>query len=140
MLTETGMGQFARYVVIGLINTAAGFAIYNALIYATGISRGWPVTLFWLMSFLIVVTFSFFLNAYWVFKKDKQANRRGYVRFFAVTGSVALLNVGVVQLIVNVIGAPSGFNAHAWANVAFAATIAVSVVGNYSGYTFFVFK
>lgn len=132
--------QILRYGAVGVINTTLTFLIFNLLIVLTGISSGIYITLFSLMTFSVVVTIAFYLNAHWVFKRSDHATISVYKKFLLVSGSVALFNVFVIHFIVNVIGAPQGISSHLWANIALLATIVTSVLGNFTGSKFFVFK
>ena len=81
-------------------------------------------------------------NKYLIFARQTSSalRHREYIAFFAVTTGTMLLNLGVLQLIVNVVGPQWGIGAHVWANVALAVTIPLSVVCNFLGYKLFVFK
>lgn len=133
--------QFMRYGIIGILNTLLMALIFNLLIIVTGISTGPMVVLFSLVTFIIVLIQSFFLNKKWVFKhNDEGSMHHKFVKFFLVSAIVALINLGVVHLIVNVIGAPAGISTHLWANAAILVTIVVSVLGNFTGYKLIVFR
>ncbi len=135
-----GAAQFSRYGVVGFFNTALNAAIFNSLIYWSGISQGHLVTVFALITFAIVITQSFFWNMYWTFHNAPPQNRKSqYVLFFAITSVVALINLGIIHVIVNMIGAPTGFSPKLWANIALLFTIFTSVLGNFFSYKFFVF-
>jgi len=60
--------------------------------------------------------------------------------FFLVSGTVAIVNVGIISLLVNVIGAPLSISEKLWANIALCITIPVAVLGNFLGYSFIVFR
>lgn len=132
--------QFMKYGCIGVLNTLLMAGIFNLLIFITGITTGGMVVLFSFITFCIVLVQSFFLNKIWVFKQNEGSTHRRFLNFFLVSASVALINLGVVHLIVNVIGAPTGISTHVWANVAILVTIFVSVIGNFTGYKLIVFK
>src|SRR5262249_50985959 len=104
------------------------------------ITRGIRVTVFSLITFAIVVTHSFFWNKFLVFKSKEVDHHREYVMFFTVSSIVALVNVAVISLLVNGIGAPYRISQHLWANIALVLTIPVSVLGNFFGYKLFVFN
>jgi len=133
--------QFGRYGVIGVFNTALNTALFNSFILVTGISRGPYVVLFSFISFALIITQAFFWNMLWTFREAEQQNRRRqYVRFFIVSGTVAFVNVSIIHVLVNVIGAPAGLEPALWANIALAVTIITAVLGNFLGYKFLVFS
>lgn len=76
--------QFVRYCIIGVVNTALDFGIY------TGLTRGFE---FWkehylvtnAISFMIVVTWSFFWNKYWTFKNREHKYAAQYMKFVMAT-------------------------------------------------------
>lgn len=132
--------QFIRYGIIGLGNTALSLLVFNFCLFVSGITSGPWVTFFSFVTFTIVITQSFFWNKFLVFQtRDPVAAHRQYTRFFLVSGTVALVNVGIISFLVNVVGSPVGINEHVWANIAVLITIPVAVLGNFSGYKFLVF-
>ena len=133
--------QFLKYGLIGVSSTILNLIIFNTLIWMTGISTGGYIVLFSLITFIILVIYSFFLNRKYVFKAtDPVTAHKEFVNFFIVSGLVALLNLGVIHLVVNIIGAPQGVSTHVWANIAVLVTIVVSVLGNFTGYKYIVFR
>lgn len=139
-LNTNSFYQFIRYGLMGIYNTLLNMAIFNLFIFATGISTGKWVVVFSLISFIVVITQAFFINAYWVFRKKESIKLTNYRNFFLVSGLVALINIGIIHLLVNIIGAPYSINPQIWANIAMLSTIVISVFCNYFGYKIIVFK
>lgn len=135
------MLQIARYGLIGVFNTILNLAIINILILRTGIASGYTADLFAVISFVIVVTNSFFWNKYWTFggAVEKKTSAE-YIQFFAVSISGALVNLVIFHTIVNIIGPKGGIDPKVWANIALAIGIPVSFIWNFFGYRLFVFK
>lgn len=131
--------KFVRYGMVGVLNMSLSIAIFNLFLWASGITRGIEVTIFSAITFAIVVTHSFFWNKYLVFKSEG-AGRAEYVKFFTVSTTTALVNVGIISLLVNGIGAPSEIDPLLWANIAVFVTIPVSILGNFTGYALLVFR
>ena len=131
--------KFVRYGMVGVLNMSLSIAIFNFFLWISGITRGIEVTIFSAITFAIVVTHSFFWNKYLVFK-SASAGRPEYVKFFTVSTTTALVNVGIISLLVNGIGAPSGIDPLLWANIAIFITIPVSILGNFTGYALLVFS
>jgi putative flippase GtrA len=137
---HSSAAQLSRYAVIGCFNVALNAAIFNLLILISGISIGPMVTLFAVVTFIIVITQSFFWSAFWTFRNMSTKNRRyQYMRFFAVSSIVTVVNIGIIQVMVNVIGAPYGIPAPVWANIALLCTIFTALLGNFLGYKHLVF-
>src|SRR3989344_7967288 len=130
--------KFVRYGLVGMLNLTLSLVIFNFLIWITGVTHGIWITAFSIVTFAIVVTHSFFWNKFQVFK-DKDATHREYVKFFVVSSTTSVLNVGIISFLVNGIGAPSSISPHLWANIAIMMTIPISVMGNFFGYSLFVF-
>jgi|SRR3989344_4133919 len=131
--------KFVRYGLVGVLNTILSFAVFNFFLWISGVSRGIEVTVFSAITFAIVVTHSFFWNKFLVFKSEGAAHHE-YVKFFAVSTTTALINVGIISFLVNGIGAPVSMDPRLWANIAVLVTIPVSVLGNFTGYALLVFK
>ncbi len=131
--------KFVRYALVGVLNTILSFGIFNFLLWVSGVTRGIEVTFFSAVTFAIVVTHSFIWNKFLVFQTKERAHRE-YVLFFSVSSTVALINVGIISLLVNGIGAPLGLSEKLWANISVLLTIPVSVLGNFFGYKLFVFR
>lgn len=135
------MLQVSRYGLIGLFNTIFNLAIIDILIVWTNIASGYTADLFAAISFVIVVTNSFFWNKYWTFESGAgEKTRKEYIQFFAVSISGALINLAIFHFIVNIVGPRGGIEPKAWANIAQAIGIPVSFVWNFFGYRLFVFK
>lgn len=132
--------EMCRYIVVGVMNTAVNALVYNALIFSTGVAEGKLIALFSLIAFAITVIHSFVWNKRWVFKKQQHENiHKQFVAFWVVTATMALINTGIIYVIVNIMTAPAGVTRELWANVALAVTIPVAFLGNFFGIKFFVF-
>ena len=138
---KIGFLQIGKYGVIGVLNTFLNAGIYNVLIFTTDIVSGFIIDLFFIFAFIITVTNSFFWNRYWTFEQTSaESAGRDVFQFFFVSAIVAIVNMGILHIIVNVIGAPAGIDLKIWANIALAFTIITAFFGNFFGYKFLVFK
>lgn len=133
--------QFFGYGAVGILNTALSFVLINIGIWLTGKSSG-PIFIgFSFATFFVLVIHSFVWNRYLIFKRDNPRElHREYFAFFIVSGSTALLNLFILHVLVDVVGAPAGLSPHLWANVAVAFLVPVSVTCNFLGYKLYVFK
>ncbi len=61
-------------------------------------------------------------------------------KYYRIVKDVRGLNVLLLHLIVNIIGAPDGIDPKIWANIALAMILPVSILGNFFGCKVFVFK
>lgn len=143
--------QVFKFVLVGGINTAIHFAVYNALAFSFGITKGVGVGIFTAIAFIIASTNSYFFNKNWTFKDtttDKEVVK--FSTFFAVSFVGFMINVSVVYFvttyipeffgipgILSLLGGSTGF---AWANFALLTAIFFSLLWNFVGYKFLVFK
>jgi len=133
--------QVGKYGLIGLLNTFLSAGILNLFIWITDIARGWQFIVFTIIAFAITITHSFFWNKFWTFRAHNTKNgKTEYVKFFTITSATSLLNIFLLHIIVNVIGAPEVIDPKIWVNIAFVALIPIAFLGNFFGYKIFVFK
>lgn len=133
--------QLARYGVVGLMSTIAGWAVFNFLIFLTSTAQGLIINLFAIVSFVVSRMFSFFWTKYWVFNHHKKDNiKKEWVKFLTISSALTLVNLLIIHVGVNVIGPSFGINDVIWANIFFILTIFPSVFGNFLGYKFLVFR
>ncbi len=133
--------QIAKYGIIGWMNVFLSAGILNFFIWMTGVASGWMVDIFIIISFVTTITYSFFWNKFWTFQTGSALNRgTEYVKFFGVSGVVALLNFFLLHLLINTIGAPAGLDEKIWVNIVFFGLIPVSFLGNFFGYKLLVFS
>ncbi len=136
-----GFFQLGKYGVIGVLNTLLNAGIYNLLIFLTNIASGLTIDLFFVVAFVVTVINSFFWNRYWAFSgTGTETIGKDAFQFFFVSTIVAIVNMGILHVIVNVMGAPSGIDLKIWANIALVFTIITAFLGNFFGYKFIVFK
>jgi putative flippase GtrA len=133
--------QIGKYGIIGLLNSFLTLGILNFLILISGIVRGLWFNIFFAIACCGGVTNAFFWNKFWTFDSKKTPEiKKEYIKFFAVTGATTLVNIFLMHVLVNVIGAPSSVNPKAWVNISSAFLIFVSFFGNFFGWKFLVFK
>lgn len=107
--------SFVRYATIGVGNAALNFATYAAL------TRGF---VFWrthyllanLVTFVVVVTWSFYWNKRWSFRNHERRHAAQYTKFFLVTiGGIVIEQsalafgtgtLGILDLLVKLLAAP----------------------------------
>lgn len=136
-----GFFQAGKYGITGTLNTFLYAGIYNFLIYITNIASGLQIDIFAVIAFVLAVTNSFFWNKYWSFEgQGGEFIKTEAIKFFIVSSLVAIINISIIHIIVNVIGAPSGFDSKIWANVALIFAIIVAFFGNFFSYKFIVFS
>lgn len=131
--------QLGRYGIVGIFNTFLNAFIFNLLIWLTNIPKGPWLIVFAIISFIIVVSQGFYWSKYWTFKSTTPYTHSEYIKFFTVSGIVSVVNISIIHIMVNVIGAPHGIDLKIWDNIALIVTVVVAVLGNFFGYRLFVF-
>lgn len=124
-------GSARRYLVVGLGNTALDLALFTLLAVALGVA---PV-LANVVSTVVVMTISFFVNRAWVFRAES-AGLRSYVGFVSVTlfsGLVlqSLVILGVIAVAGGVVPDLSDGLVEPGAKLV---AMAVGMVSNFLGY------
>lgn len=133
--------QFGKFITIGVSNTAIDFGILNLLIFLTGVKSGYLYSIFKAASFIIAITNSYLWNRFWTFE-NPETNERGkqLFKFVAVTGVGFIINVSVASFVVNVIEPVAGISPVLWANVGALVSLVFSVLWDFLGFKFIVFK
>lgn len=144
MPTDPSLSELIRNLVkygfVGVLNTLVSLAVFNALIFSTGISAGWPVSVFTLAAFAAGITNAFFWSKYWVFKKGGSGRGRAeYLRFFLLSTCLAALGSSFVYALTTHLAPPYGMPPELWANAAILLFFPVSLLGHYFGSKRFVF-
>ncbi len=132
--------QFARFFLVGILNTAIDFGVLNLLMYISEKSSGFYYPLFKSISFLFAVTNSYFFNKHWTFKATEKDNAGEFFKFTIINLIGWGLNVGTASYIVNIIGAPEGLSPILWGNFAAISATVVTLFWNFIGMKFLVFK
>lgn len=132
--------QFAKFGAVGALNTILDFGVLNLLIFTTGIASGSGYSGFKALSFIIANVNSYFWNKYWTFTSESGASIVEFGKFFTVSAAVFLVNVLTASIIVNAIGPIGGVSPERWANAGAAAASLISLVLNFIGYKFLVFR
>jgi putative flippase GtrA len=93
------------------------------------------------VSFSAATVNSYFMNKHWTFQdKDQTHEAAKFSQFLAVSIIGITLNGLIVYAITSAIPPMFGLNPQLWANVAKLVATGVSLVWNFIGYKFFVFK
>ncbi len=133
--------QFLKFVVVGLVNTAIDFLILNILSAVTGITSGNGLIPINIVSFTIATTNSYFLNKRWSFRDLSHVDEgRKFSLFLLISIGGAIVNTAIVRLVSTNVDPMFNLEPQLWLNVAKVCATAVSLVWNFVGYKWFVFK
>jgi putative flippase GtrA len=137
--------SFARFLLIGTLNTILDFGIVNFLAFIFQAYQGKTLVLINTLSFVIVVTISFFLNKNWTFRSEDGNQQpafagRKYIIFFLTTAIGLVLNNIIIYLLTTIIGPRFGLTEIIWLNVSKAIAVGVVLFWNFFNYKYLVFK
>lgn len=133
--------QLAKFSLVGVIATIIDLGILAFLIHASGIASGIWYSIFKAVSFVVATCSKYLGDKLWAFEKKEMTEvGREFGKFFIVTLGGLLINVGIASLIVNIIGPQFGLSREIWANLGGIIAALGTVVWNFSGYKFLVFK
>ncbi len=134
--------QFSKFIIVGGVNTGIDFLVLNILIYITGITAGIELFVLNSISFSVAVVNSYFMNKRWTFQDKTRAAQDPikFSQFFAVSVVGIIINGLVLTGITTGITPLFGLSAVLWANIAKLMATGISLIWNFVGYKFFVFK
>ncbi|MBI2577946.1 MAG: GtrA family protein [Candidatus Wildermuthbacteria bacterium] len=132
--------QLAKFLATGILNTLMDWGIFGFLMTATGITSGLGIVSINTAAFLLATTNSYFWNKFWVFRKQGSVTGTEFFQFLVVSAIGLGINNGVVYLGTTFIQAPLDISPGAWALSMKAIATLGSLVWNFTGYKFIVFK
>jgi putative flippase GtrA len=132
--------QFMKFILVGFLNTAVDFGILNLLMVIFRVYAGWSFSLFKAISFSCAVTNSYFLNKFWTFQKEDKAKIQEFSKFLIISIIALLINVSLSSFLVNKIGPQFNISPILWANLSALVTVGVTILINFFGYKYLVFK
>jgi len=135
--------QFFRYAVIGVVNTLIDWGVLNVLLFTTRRTDAVSYALFKSLSFCLAMTNSYFLNKSWTFKdEDGGVNSAATLMKAGKFVLVNLVGLGINASLASLVASRGYGQADfiLWANLGAVAATAASLVWNFFGYKFLVFK
>ena len=132
--------QIGKFAAVGVLNTLIDFGILNVLSLSFQIFSGPKVALFNVVGFIAANINSYAWNKYWTFQSGGKKAASEFVQFLVVSVIGIALNTGIVYGITTFIAPLGGLSLSRWENAAKLVATVVSLVWNFIGYKFFVFK
>lgn len=132
--------QVAKFAAVGGLNTLLDLGVLNVLIFMSGVAAGYWYPVFKGISFVIANINSYFWNKYWTFGASEKINIKEFSQFLIVSVIGFGINVGIASLLVNFIGSPENISPEQWANIGALSATIISLIWNFIGYKFIVFK
>jgi putative flippase GtrA len=139
LLSHIPPGQFLRYLLVGVGNTAFGYGLFALSTFL--LSRRWPEYGYiaaGLLSSIVNITVAFFAYKVFVFK-TKGNYLREWVRCFAVYGSSIAIGVVILPGVVYVIRHATAIDTNA-PYLAAAAMTGFNAIYNFLGHKKFSFR
>ncbi len=133
------MWQFAKFVLVGVLNTAIDFGILNLIVFLTGITQGIGIFFTAAISFSVATINSYFWNREFTFSSKKKAGQN-FTAFLTVTAIGLLMNALVVYFLSTYIFPHLIANANLRPNVAKLLATVITLFWNFVGYKLVVFK
>jgi len=131
--------QMAKFAVVGVLNTAIDFGTLNIISIVTGVTGGLIVGGVNVPGVALALTNAYFWNKFWVFNhRDNKGALNDLPKFLLVSGIGIVINSGIVILATSY--PTTAFNAKTLLNVAKLGATVFSLVWNFLGYKFIVFK
>lgn len=136
--------QFAKFFVVGIMNTGVDLTILNILMFTTKQNEGLYYSVFKALSFLTAVIFSYYVNKHWTFRdKSDQDTSKKFYQFIAISIVGAIINVSVATIVVSIVRPMAGtdlISGQLWGNIGALCGTAIGLIWNFAGYKFIVFK
>lgn len=132
--------QLARFLATGILNTLMDWGIFGFLMTATGITSGLGIVSINTVAFLLATTNSYFWNKFWVFRRQGSVTGTEFLQFLVVSAIGLGINNGIVYLGTTFVQAPLDISPGAWALSMKALATLGSLIWNFAGYKFIVFK
>ena len=132
--------QITKFTIVGGLNTFLDFAVLNFLIASSGITSGVGFRFLKGISFIVATINSYFWNRHWTFESRNREEGLQFIQFLVVSTIGLFINVGVAAFIVDVIGPVGSITPIIWANIGALIATAASLIWNFLGYKFIVFR
>ncbi len=133
--------QLGKFATIGASNTSIDLGVLNLLILMTRVEIGVLYSVFKALSFILATTNSYFWNKLWTFNNpQKEGMGKQFLSFLLVSGIGFGVNVLLATLIVNFVEPLRGISQGLWANVAALVALIFTMLWNFLGYKFVVFR
>jgi putative flippase GtrA len=132
--------QITKFTIVGGLNTFLDFAVLNFLIASSGIVSGAGFSFSKGISFIVATINSYFWNRHWTFESRNREEGLQFIQFLVISTIGLFINVGIASVIVNKIGPFGGISPTLWANIGALIATAASLIRNFLGYKFIVFR
>lgn len=132
--------QFTKFGAVGSFNGALDFGILNLLSFIFKIYSGPLLAIFNIIAVTCAMTNSYFLNKFWSFQKKGPLDIKEFGKFVGISIATIILNTLMVYFLTTHISVPDSLSKEIWENIAKIAALPITLLINFCGYKFIVFK
>ena len=133
--------QLAKFLLIGVMATIVDLGLLGLMVLISGITAGIGYAVIKGISFIVATCAKYMGDKVWAFEQKETAKMGSeFVKFFLVTLIGLVINVSIASFTVNQIGPQFGLTAEVWANIGGIVAAFGTVLWNFVGYKFLVFK
>lgn len=132
--------RLIRFSFVGVFNTLLDLGILNLLIYLFNVESPLAFSICKGVSFALAIINSYFMNKYFTFAKKEKSKREFYL--FVIISIISLfINMVISSILFYLIGLyPQIVSIHIIATISAIIGAVFSMIINYIGYSYFVFK
>jgi putative flippase GtrA len=132
--------QAVRFVIVGALNTAVDFIVFNLLAYyVIGLESSFAYFVCKSLAFLVAMANSFFFNRRVTFK-DHSHKKGLWWRFSLVTIATFLVSAGISTVAFNLLVNHTSIATLLAGNIGVVVSVVVGMCSNFIGYKYFVFN
>ena len=132
--------QFAKFGLIGVLNTLLDFGVLNLLSYLTKVYSGPTLVLLNVFAFLAANINSYFWNKSWTFSSRAKNAASEFGKFFLVSIIGFAINSLILWFLTTLMHPLGGLSPQLWENAAKIVATVVYTIWNFIGYKLLVFK
>lgn len=131
--TRRALGQLGKLAIIGLVNTAVDFALFNVFRF----QLGWSLALAVTTAFVLATLVSYVLNRRWTFQLTDRWFKAGETGMFLAVNGIALVVTNGIVLGADALFGPLG---PVGANAAKVIAAVIILLPKFAGYRDVVFR
>lgn len=132
--------QFAKFGLIGVLNTLLDFGVLNFLSYLTKVYSGSTLILLNVFAFLAANINSYFWNKSWTFSSRSRNVAAEFGKFLIVSLIGFGINSLILWVLTSLIHPLAGASPQIWENIAKLVATVIYTIWNFIGYKLIVFK
>ena len=132
--------QIGKFAESGVLNTLIDIGILNLLSWWFNIFSGPWLIIMNIVAFAFATTNSYFWNKFWTFEKKESAANGEFITFFIVSVIGIGINTSIVYFGTTFMDPLLNVSNAAWLDVVKVGATFASMIWNFAGYKFIVFK